>query len=58
MVGKLVHILEGLDMAALRAGKMDFKAHSNKFATKIVGESKTVQSQKDEADINNIVRAL
>lgn len=43
-------------MACRHSGKMDLKAHSKKFGIVFEGPGKTIQSQKDEADINVIVR--
>lgn len=55
----LVHIFEGFAMSKVMLGeKFDAKSHSRAFSTVIVGPSMAVQSQKDEADINNIVKAF
>ncbi|AXH76602.1 MAG: internal scaffolding protein [Microviridae sp.] len=58
----LVHILEGLVMDKrprfLDASKYDKRAWSDLHAIDDFGPSLTVQSQKEEADINNIVAAF
>lgn len=41
---------------AISTGNIDRKKHSDKFGFKTVGPSLTVQAQKEEADINTIVR--
>lgn len=57
----LVHILEGFDMSKKfpknRApGNFDAKAWSRQFGLVCPEPTRTIQSQKDEADINTIVR--
>lgn len=55
----LIHILEGFDMKAIRVRNwLNFDKFDNSEATglRCLDESRAVQSQKDEADINTIVR--
>jgi phage internal scaffolding protein len=56
--GKLVHMLEGCPMfpKVRTVGNIERKAWSEYWGLECTKPSKTVQSQRDEADINNIVR--